>query len=222
MKLSEITTIEHQTAPMELDVSIEQQRTWLSKAIRTDLVTAAPGAVPISIFKLELDTTNHVFIFTSRVDQSEPVGYCILSKSQQWWKILSIWLKPSLRGRGYVTNIYRALTAGGYNLISGDVVSKDAERVWLSLGRAGIAKVLDLQTKEVRPFDESPIGDGNLQQNKKPRYYWVTEGQDICLVFDRGNFKPSANNLREFIEGIEKGSTIGSLGIGCLIIDAEV
>lgn len=163
MNISEIITVEHQIAPMELDVSVDQQRKWLSQAARTDLVTAAQDVEAISIFKLVLNSMNHIFIFTLRTRQEEPVGYSILSKDSKYWKVLSIWLQPEFRGKGYITNLYRALTSGGYKLKSGEVVSREAERVWQSLGKAGIAKVLDSKTGKLLPFDDKPIGDGNLQ-----------------------------------------------------------
>ena len=220
MKLSEIMTAEHERAPMERDVSVEQQKEWLTQATRTNLVTAAPGEEALSIFKLELNSANHVFIFTGRTKQDVPVGYCTLSKDGSYWNVLSIWLQSGLRRKGYSANLYRALTSGGYKLKSGKVLSSEAEQLWLSLGKAGVAKVLDTKTGEVLPFGNQPIGDGNLQQGIDPHYYWVTENKRIILYFDRGG--GTAEDIRAFIEGTPKGATIGSLGISCFIIEAQV
>ncbi len=220
MKLSEIMTTEHERAPMERDVSVEQQKEWLAQATRTSLVTAAPGEEALSIFKLELNSANHVFIFTKRTKQDDPVGYCILSKDGSYWNVISIWLKPELRRKGYSANLYRALTAGDYKLKSGKVLSSEAEQLWLSLGKAGVAKVLDTKTGEVLPFGNQPIGDGDIRQGLSPRYYWITENESICLYFDRGSGTPE--DIQAFIEGTPKGATIGSLGISCFIIEAKV
>jgi hypothetical protein len=133
------------------------------------------------IFRQQYDGDHHTLAFANRLKQDEPEGYIILARtsSTERWEVLAVWLKPELRGLGLVTNLYRALSSEGYKLKSGASLTQDAEKVWLALGRAGVAKVLDAQTGNTEDFSDKPIGDGDMVAGTMPRYYWVTEGKKL-------------------------------------------
>jgi hypothetical protein len=134
--------------------------------------------------------------------------------------VVDVELDQELRGLGLITNLYRGLTSEGYKLQSGDVLSPSAERVWQSLGKAGIAHTLDRKTGEILPFDLQPIGDGDLVSGTSPRFYWITEGQALATIYYRGG-KISEQQSQDWLAGTPVNrDNRHLLGVNTFIIEA--
>ena len=229
MKLKELKNIaEHNTSPQGSAASIKQQLNWLKSAQRLDGITAGTDGYELSIFRYEIDPKNSVIMLTERTNQQIPIGYCLLNKIKFRWFVMDVWLKPELRNRGVITNLYASLSALGYKLQSGDVVSKEAESVWKKLGSAGRAKVLDMETGEEEKFSLKPIGDGDILSGKIPRFCWVTEGKKLNTAWNRGGVECFIEGWRPYLDGVMPGGMTPDcpefkvIGMGPLVIEADV
>lgn len=187
-------------------------------------VAIASNSLSGVLFCFEYDPNNHLILIAPRQQQDIVVGYIQISvtRNTSRWQVNSVWLEKKYRGEGLITNLYRALTAGGYKLQSGDGLSDEAEQVWRSLGRAGIAKVLDMSTGELEEFSEKPVGDGDIVNGAKPRFYWVTEGQKLLTIFHRGGVARLQENRDDYLAGKTTLENFHLGGMGCHGIEAEV
>ena len=233
MKLEELKPLgEHRTSPHGGPVSFEQQVEWLARAKRLAGIVGATSSQALSIFKVELDAKTTIILLTKRTQQDVPVGYAVLSRTSieevARWVIADVWLKVELRNQGIITNLYSSLSALGFKLQSGVLVSKEAESVWKKLGSAGLAKVLDSQTGSIEDFSLKPIGDGDIFSGEDPRYFWVTEGTLQNTFYHRLGAEALKESFNFYLDGIEPGSSIPSspkfkvIGIEPLLIEADV
>jgi hypothetical protein len=202
----------------------EAVRQHLENGQRIDLTIGSAGGPVLSLFRDTLDSDHHVIVLTHRTEQDDPVGYIVLARPHhtERWQVVDVELAKDLRGQGLTTNLYRGLTAAGYRLQSGDILSSEAERVWRSLGKAGAAKVLDTQTSEVEPFDERPVGDGSLLTGRRPRFYWVTEGQALPTTYYRAGPLSEAQRLG-WLDGVPVGRDQPHLlGVNTFVIEGDI
>lgn len=233
MKLAELKSVtEHNTSPHpDQDVlPYEKQVELLNDSTRTNITASSPEGPILSVFKNVQGSNHHILIFTDRHDQKVPVGYATLVKQTKYWDVQDMWIKKEYRGKGLITNLYNGFKNLNYSIISGDLLSIDAENVWKSLGKNGLAKTLDTKTGEMLPFDLSPIGDGNLMNGIKPQYYWVAEGEPHESVFSKYS-RPLAEEIearKYYLEGVRTNfKTINDpefkvVGMVTYIIDAEI
>lgn len=222
MTLEEL--VEHETSSRPTPMNVSAVRQHLDNATRLDVTVGAHDALALSVFRDALDSNHHVIVLTQRTKQDTPVGYMILARphTSMRWQVVDVELDSDLRGKGLITNLYRGLTSAGYQLQSGDVLSKDAERVWISLGAAGVAKTLDTETGSVGEFDHSPTGDGSLQAGKKPRFYWVTEGTPLPTTYYRAGTLTEQQRV-DWIDGVDVTRNTPWLhGVNTIAIDGNV
>jgi hypothetical protein len=186
--------------------------------------TISTGSISLALYRFEHDTDHHEVILVDRLSQSAPLGYIQIGRphSSERWQVISVWLKPTLRKQGIITNLYRCLTSEGYRLQSGDGLSSEAEKVWQALGKAGVAKVLDKSTDKIEDFSDKPIGDGDMATGKPPRFYWVTEGQKLLTICHRGGFAQLAECLDEWLKGQGPGGRFALGGMTSVGIEAEI
>ena len=230
VKLSELKNMnEHNTAPQGSAASIEQQLNWLDGATRLNGVTASIDGETFSIFKKVESIRTIVIILTRRTTQTIPVGYCTLDKNDKRWFVMDVWLKPELRKKGIITNLYASLSALGYKLQSGKILSKEAEGVWKKLGSEGVAKVLDTELGKIENFSLKPIGDGDLVTGKSPRFYWVTEGEIAMTCAHRTSDGLFTECFPHYLNGwtpniISEESTLNTImtGMCAFVIEADV
>lgn len=227
MRLAELFSIvEHETSPHpEQDViSMDELKWWLAQSKQLPLTVAGAGenaGGSMVLFRYEYDSRNQIVILCSRLKQEEPVGYIRLKQDSERWSVEDLWLKKSLRGGGLITNLYRGLTADGYKLLSGEIVSTEAEKVWKRLGELKIAKVLDTETGKVEEFSLKPIGSGDKMHGVPPRYFWVTEGQQLLTVYSRSG-SLAESRLQAWLSGKPVKFEEGTMGMGTFIVEAEV
>ena len=197
----------------------------LNASERMDITIGAAEVSALSIFRHTIDADHHVIIMTDREKQKVPVGYAVLVRPHhtERWQVSDVDLTPGLRGKSYISNLYRGLTAAGYKLQSGKVLSPQAERVWQSLGRAGIAFTLDVETGEVEPFNNNPIDSGDMLNGEDPRFYWVTEGQRLITTFYRGYGKLTEGQKQAWLNGAPayRGDDTSLWGVSTFCIDGE-
>lgn len=214
--------LEHESAEHGRNEALEQSevlRRLQNSTLLQASVRSPEADKSLALFKYEDDARNCTIILTPRLEQNNPIGFVVLQKNDKFWKVLDLWLEHGFRGHGIITNLYRVLSAVGYKLQSGKVLSKKAEQVWLRLGELGLAKVFDSESGKIEEFSKKPIGDGNLMIGLEPRYFWITEGQLQNTVFHRGNLEQMNEGLSDFLNGIRSRKTIG---MGTLEVQAEV
>lgn len=222
MKLQEFA--EHQKSARLTPLPAAQVLQHLQDGRQLDTMVGAPGIGSVALFRDELDSDHHVVVLARRTEQSVPIGYVVLARPHhtERWQVVDVELQPALRGKGLITNVYRGLTAAGYRLRSGDVLSDQAEGVWRALGRAGIAQVLDTQTGELQPFSDLPVGDGDLAAGKKARFYWVTEGQRLLTVYYRGGALSEEQRADWLAGAVASRERSHLYGVDTFLIEAEV
>lgn len=222
MKLHQLAVSEHERAPRPEPLANDAVLAHLESGAQLNVLVATPGMEPLALFRDELDSNHHIIVLTPRTAQEEPVGYAVLARpsSRSRWQVVDVELNPALRGKGYITNLYQALVSGGYRLQSGAVLSPEAERVWRSLGRAGLAKVLDTQTDELLPFSDAPVGDGDQLQGKSPRFYWVAEERRLNIYSQQG--KLTEQQERDYLAGAKPDrAAVHLFGVHVWCIKAE-
>lgn len=227
MKLRELKLAEHETAPHDAVLSIDDLQQLLTGAeqLPHTVLPAEAGSMldqSLALWLNRLSSRQHVVVLTPRRKQEEPVGYILLQQEvDKRWQVLSAWLQPHLRGRGVMTNLYRTLVAAGYSLKSGKILSQGAEAVWKRLGELGLAKVLDTETGEVQEFDESPIGDGSMAVGKDPRFFWVAEGTELLTIYHRGGHEQLSENLDSWLRGDTPLDNINIAAMGSYTVEAR-
>jgi Acetyltransferase (GNAT) family len=223
LKLRELKVIEHETsARLDKPLSTQELDSLLTDVVQ--LPHTFGGMTEdhcLVLFRHEHTADIHTCIVTEREDQKAPVGYIRVRLTGERWQVDEVWLKPELRGKGIITNLYRCLTAAGYPLQSGHALTSAAEKVWLALGRAGVAKVLDSETGRIESFSNKPVGDGDIVAGISPRFYWITEGQMLLTTAHRGGLELLQAGRDAWLSGESKVKP-GLAGMCSIIIEGEV
>jgi GNAT superfamily N-acetyltransferase len=170
MKLSEIRALEHLLAPHGGKVDDVIVQSWLDDSSRMSF------AIPVSdthlvVFLHQMDSSHCAIVLTTIDSQNVPVGYAVLIKKGDYWKVSDVRVDRELQGKGVGPELYRNLVAAGYKLQSGEILSQEAEKLWIKLGKSGRAKTLDAHTGKVYDFNDAPMNDKSLT----PRWRWVME-----------------------------------------------
>jgi hypothetical protein len=216
---------EHETSPHDRQLALTPKEqldalehgTQLQHSVSSAVLGATFGTMALYLYKNS--ESIHTIILTSLTDQARPVGHVQLVREAKYWIVQDLWLDEAHRGAGIITNLYRVLTADGYKLRSGLVVSGPAEKVWKRLGELKIAKVLDAETGEIEDFSLKPIGSGDMREGVPARYFWITEGQPLLTVYHRLGHVKLAEGLQDWLRGTRTERT---LGMGTFIVEAEV
>jgi hypothetical protein len=132
MKLDEIKPINEWNAGA-LDTNLDDIGTLKldDGEILVHFTTAALDGIPIVVYWDKSLKPSHGFILASK---GEPIGEILTKHLKGGEQILSVVIKPPFRGKQIIENAYLAIvSASGLTIISGDQLSKPAEKIWLNL-----------------------------------------------------------------------------------------
>lgn len=123
------------------------------------------------------------------VQGGQIVGQLLANKFKKVYQVDSVYIDPSLRGMNLAPALYKAISdVTGTTLISGDQLSKDAEKLWKKLEHFSRTHIYDAKLQEFYDLDRvgSKTEDGeeivhpSLSAGLKPRFHLalMSSGKD--------------------------------------------
>jgi hypothetical protein len=132
MKLSELKPInEWNVGALDVNLDVLDDLELDDGDILVHFTTSVLDGIPVVVYWDKSIKPSHRFILAIK---GHPIGEILTQHLKGGEQIISSLVKPSYRGKQIIENAYAAIvSASGLTIISGDQLSKPAEKIWLKL-----------------------------------------------------------------------------------------